>query len=89
MFKYSKCIIHIFKNAKLKENDATVINDKVEHNQWLKVKEQLKEHLKTLKVKPTYYLNVATLEVDKTELNELYKLIYELNLRIIYIYGEK
>lgn len=87
MFKNSKCTVYIYKDGALKENDSTTITDKVAHNQWLKIKENLKASLKTLKVNPTYYLNVAALTVDKTELNKLYELVWKQNLRLIYIYG--
>ena len=86
MFKNSKCTIYVYRDGNLKENDATTIRDKVAHNQWLAIKEQLKASLKTLKTAPTYYLNVEALTVDKEELNALYELIWKLNLRIIYIY---
>ena len=93
MFKNSKCTIYVYKDGALNENDATTITDKAAHNKWLGIKNNLKASLKTLQVKPTYYLNVAALTVDKTELNKLYELVWKNNLRLIYIYvtlkGEK
>lgn len=87
MFKNSKCTIYIYIDGNLKENDSTNITDKAAHNKWIGIKNNLKASLKTLEVKPTYYLNVAALTVDKEELNALYELVWKNNLRLIYIYG--